>query len=93
MNIAIVVLAIVLIVVLAWNFYPPFRQRMRGLSTKLEALVGLLMYWLEIFQDALRQLHAEGWLPDGWESAVPYILGAYIIMKRWQTTTPVLSNK
>ena len=92
MNIAIVVLLLVLIVVLAWNFYPPFRARMRGLSTKLEVLLGTLMYHFEIFQDALRQLHSEGWIPTQWETAVPYVVSAYVIIKRWQTTTPPLSN-
>lgn len=86
---ALFILLIVLAAALVWNFYPPLRARMRGFSTIVEIVIGLALAWLGILAEAAQELHAAGFIPDGYERYVPWLMTVYFIVKRIQTRTPV----
>lgn len=89
MNYLILILVAVCVLILAWNFYPPFRERMKGYSTIAEGVIGTLMYYFGMFSEALDEAQAQGYIPDNWVQYVPFIMLTWIVVKRLQTTTPV----
>lgn len=89
MNIAILILVIVCAVILAWNFYPPFRERMRGWSTIAEGAIGTGMYYFGIISDGIKEGQDAGYIPENLTQYVPFVLLAWVIVKRLQTTTPI----
>jgi len=78
---------VVLAVVLAWNFYPPFRDKLRGLSTIIEGLIGVVLSYVGILGGALEEANSLGYIPDNWQVYVPAVLLGWVVLKRWQTTT------
>lgn len=83
------ILVVVAIVVLAWNFYPPLRQRLRGWSTILEGLIGTGLTYFGIFAGAIQEGQQAGLIPENLSQYVPAILLAWVILKRIQAKTPV----
>lgn len=75
--------------ILAWNFYPPLRAKMRGWSTILEGILGTGMYYFEIFSGALQEGQEAGYIPENIEQYVPFVILGWILVKRFQTKTPV----
>jgi len=86
---SIIVLVVICSIILAWNFYPPFRSKMRGLSTVIEAVIGGSLYYFGILSDALQEAQASGIVPDNWAHYVPFVLLTWVILKRFQTTTRI----
>lgn len=78
-----------IVLVLAWNFIPAFRKKIRGLSTVFEALLGAGLTFFGVLSDVVADLKGQGVLPDNVEMYVPYVIIGYIILKRIQTTTAV----
>ena len=92
MNIFTIALAVFLICMVVWNFVPAIRAKMRGWSTKIEAVIGVVMYYVGAIGDGLKEAQAAGLLPDGFEKYLPMFLLAWIIWKRVQTTTPAFKK-
>lgn len=88
----ILTLVIICALVLAWNFYTPFREKMRGYSTIAEGILGTVMYYFGVFSEALEEAQASGYIPDNWIQYVPFVMLAWIVIKRVQTKTPVGSK-
>lgn len=84
---------LVILIVLAWNFYKPLRDKMRGYSTILEGLLGTLMTYFGVFAGAVQEGHASGYLPENISQYAPLIVFAWIILKRVQTKTAVGTTK
>ena len=89
MSITIFLFPIVIALVAAWNFYSPFRAKLRGWSTILEGLIGTVFAYFGIFADALEEGQRQGYIPENFVQYVPIILLAWIVIKRVQTKTPV----
>ena len=85
------VLAVILVVV-AWNVVPAFRDRLRGWSTVAEGVLGTIMTYFGIFGDALEEANAAGYIPDNWTMYVPFLLLGWVVIKRFQTSTAVGSK-
>jgi hypothetical protein len=92
MTLAWIIILVVLAAVLAWNFVPAIRDKMRGVSTVAEAGIGGLLYVTNIAGEAIREAQSAGFIPDGIEYWVPYIVLAYIVAKRFQTRSSVGKN-
>ena len=88
-NIAILIVIAACALVLAWNFIPSFRERMRGWSTIVESTLGVILYYFGLFSDALTEAQQSGYIPENWVQYVPFVLLAWIVLKRFQTTTPL----
>lgn len=88
-----IILILAVILVLAWNFYPPFRKKLRGYSTILEGLLGTLMTYFGVFTDAIQEARSLGYLPENIEQYAPLIIFAWVILKRVQTKTAVGGSK
>lgn len=89
MNVMVLILALACALILAWNLVPSFRARMRGLSTIAEAFIATAMTYFGVFSEAIQEAQASGYIPENWMQYVPFILFAWVILKRFQTTTPV----
>lgn len=85
----IILLIIVIALVVAWNFYPPFRAKMRGWSTIAEGFLGTILYYFGMFANALKEGQEAGYIPEDLVRFVPVIVFAWIVMKRFQTKTHV----
>jgi hypothetical protein len=75
--------------ILAWNFIPTFRNRMKGLSTIIEGIVGTVMYYFGVFGEAIQDMSDSGYIPDNWQQYVPFVILGWIVLKRFQTTGTV----
>lgn len=89
MTISIILLLLAIAAVLVWNLVPSVRERMRGLSTVAEGVIGVGLYYLGSFADVIREAQASGYLPAEVAKYAPALLLAWIVLKRFQTTTPV----
>lgn len=89
MNILTLILVVICLVILAWNFYPPLRERLRGWSTIAEGIIGTVLYYFGVFSEAISEAEASGYVPEGWQQYIPFVLLAWIVVKRLQTKTPV----
>ena len=81
----------VCVVILAWNFYPPFRVKLRGLSTIFEGVLATAMHYFGVFAGAMEDVQNSGYLPENWTFTqyIPFIILTWIIVKRIQTSTGV----
>lgn len=82
-------LLVVIACFIAWNFYPPLRARMSGMSTWIETTVTGGLYYFGILAEGVKEAQEAGYLPTNIVGYVPYLLMAYILLKRLQTTKPV----
>ena len=84
-------LIVVCAIILAWNFYPPFRAKMRGLSTIVEGVLGTALHYFGVFAGAMEDVQNSGYLPEDWTFTqyIPFIILAWIVVKRVQTTSKV----
>lgn len=89
MNFAILLLAIAVGLVVAWNIYPPLRAKLRGWSTIIEGIIGTAFTYFGIFAEALEEGQRSGYLPENILTYVPMVLFAWVLIKRIQTKTPV----
>lgn len=89
MSMTLILIALGLI--LAWNFIPAVRQRMRGWSTILEGFMATILTYFGNFAEALQEAQQLGYLPENvrFQDAIPAILFAWVVIKRFQTKTPV----
>lgn len=85
----IALVAAVLAAVLAWNFYPPFRERLKGWTTILEAALGGIIYYAGVATEAIQEAQKAGYIPSQWVGYLPYLFLAWMIVKRLQTKGPV----
>lgn len=87
--IALLLVLIVFAAVLAWNTIPILRKKLQGWSTILETMIGGVLYAFGVLGDAVQEAQKLGYIPSQWVGYVPYVLMAYLIIKRAQTKTPV----
>jgi hypothetical protein len=83
------ILIIVVALVLAWNFIPAFRARIKGFSTILEGILGTILYYFGVFGEAIQDMSDSGYIPEDWQQFVPFVILGWIVIKRFQTKTPV----
>jgi Mg2+/citrate symporter len=88
MNWALVIVGVAIAAVIAWNFVPSIRERMRGWSTVAEGAIGVLLTMAGVFVDALQEAQRLGYLPPWALKYLPAIFFAWMIWKRFITTTP-----
>jgi len=87
--IAIIIVALVISAALVWNFVPAVRKKVAGWSTVIEAVLGGALYYFGILSDAIQEAQKAGYIPSQWLGYVPYVLMAYVLVKRIQTKAPV----
>lgn len=87
-----VALGVVLALVVAWNVIPQFRDRLRGWSTILEGALGTVLVYADVLGGALEEAQNSGYVPDNWQTFVPALILGWIVLKRFQTSTPVGSD-
>ena len=81
--------AAVLVAVVAWNFVPSMRERLRGWTTLVEATLAAGLPFIGNAIDAFELTDWKAYIP---ESAWPFIiagLACWFIFKRVVTSTPV----
>lgn len=89
MTFAFILIGLCVAVVLIWNFVPAVRDKLKGWSTVLETLMAGTLYAAGVIGDAIKEAQAAGYIPSQWLGYVPYILMAWVLLKRFQTKTPV----
>lgn len=92
MSIIAIILTAVAAIVAAWNFYPPLREKLKGWSTIAEGFIGTTLYYFGAVSEALKEGQAAGYVPENLEQYVPMVLFAWVVLKRFQTKTPVGSQ-
>lgn len=91
--IALVLVGLAIAAALAWNLIPALRAKLKGWSTLLETALGGALYAAGVLGDAIQEAQKLGYIPSQWLGYVPYVLMAYLILKRVQTKTPVGGKK
>jgi hypothetical protein len=91
--IALIVVALVVAAAIAWNTVPVLRKKLQGWSTLLETALGGLLYAAGVVGDAIQEAQKLGYIPSEWVGYIPYVLMAYLLIKRMQTKTPVGGRK
>lgn len=91
--IALIVVALVIAAAIAWNTVPILRKKLQGWSTLLETALGGLLYAAGVVGDAIQEAQKLGYIPSQWIGYIPYVLMAYLVIKRMQTKTPVGGKK
>lgn len=91
--IALVIVLVVIAAAIAWNVLPNLRKRLAGWSTLLETALGGILYAAGILGDAIQEAQKLGYIPSQWVGYIPYVLMAYLVIKRLQTKTPVGGKK
>ncbi len=89
MNLFIIVLFIAGAGILAWNFIPAIRERLRGLTTVLDGAVVVAM---PLIGEAIDVFQSTSWreiIPSQYWPWVLSALGLWMIYKRIKTHTPV----
>ena len=76
-------------VILAWNFVPSFRERLRGWSSVAESVIAAVSLYVGIASDTLTDLVDQGYIPENYMTYVPFFLLALGIWQRVKTKTPV----
>lgn len=86
-----IILSAAVVLVIVWNLVPSAREKMRGWSTIIEGLMATVFTYFGNFAEAIREAQQFGYLPDNVnvERAVPFILFTWLVLKRFQTKTPV----
>lgn len=92
MNYATIIVSLILILVIAWNVFPKFRSQMKGTSTIIEGVLGAGLTYFGLFAQALDEAQGKGLIPEDYITYVPIVLCVWIIVKRIQTSTPVLKD-
>ena len=82
-------LIVACVAILAWNFLPTWRAKMQGWSTIAESVIGAVLYYFGQFAGAIQDAQQSGFLPPQLLEVVPFILLAWVFIKRIQTKTPV----
>lgn len=80
---------LILIMVLAWNFVPFIREKMRGTSTIIEVILAGVTYYGGLIYDVIQEAQSAGYLPAGFEAYVPMFFFGWMIFKRVTTRTAV----
>jgi len=75
--------------VLAWNFYPPLREKLRGWTTVLDGLLTGAIWVFGQVSDALQEAQKAGYIPSQIVSYVPIVILLWFVLKRVTTKTPV----
>jgi hypothetical protein len=88
-TIYVAVLVIACVAILVWNFVPSVRAKLQGWSTIAEAVIGAFMFYFGQFAGAIQEAQTSGYIPSNWAQYVPFILLAWVVIKRIQTATPV----
>ena len=89
MTLIMIITVLAVAIALAWNFYPPFREKMRGWSTIAEGAIGVGISYYGVFAESIKEGQAAGYIPENLLQYIPFIVLAWIIIKRFQTRTPV----
>lgn len=74
---------------LVWNFYPPVRNQLKGWTTVIEGVGGFTYWFMGQVTGGIQDAVAAGYVPSWLVGWIPVIMFAYIILKRFGTTTPV----
>lgn len=80
---------VLLIAIALWNFVPSWRSAMKGYTTVLEGLIGLVLSILAPLTGALQDAQAAGYIPPQIAAYVPIVFFVYLILKRFGTSSPV----
>lgn len=76
-------------VILLWNFVPKWRSAMRGYSTIAETGIAFLLGIFGQISGAIQDAQAAGYIPPQIAAYVPFVILAWFVVKRFQTSTPV----
>lgn len=87
--IALILVLLAIAAAIAWNVVPILRAKVKGWSTVLETALGGVLYGAGVVGDAIQEAQRLGYIPSQWLGYVPYVLMAYLLVKRLQTNTPV----
>lgn len=83
------VAVVAIIIVLLWTFEPNLRAKMKGWTTIIE-LLGSGVYWLmDKLTGGIQDAVSAGYVPAWLVGYIPLIMIVWLIMKRFDTTTPV----
>lgn len=80
---------VAIVAVLAWNFIPDLRQKVKGWSTVLEAGLAGGLYLFDQVSQGLQEALKAGWVPKEMITYLPLVFFAWVILKRFQTKAPV----
>lgn len=90
MGLLFVILVIVALgAVLAWNFYPPAKAKMAGLTTAAEAILGFVLTLFAQIGEGLQEAVKAGYVPKEILPYIPVVIFAWFLFKRIKTTSPV----
>lgn len=89
MNLFLIFLVLAAGLVLAWNFIPAFRERMRGLTTVAEGAIAAVTPFVGELIDAFQDTDWKGFIPNGYWPYILAGLAGWFIFKRLVTRTPV----
>lgn len=84
-----IVVLLAALLIASWYFIPAVRRKMETWTTVAEGAIGVVLYAFGQFSDALREAQQAGYLPTQWLAYVPYVLLAWMILKRFTTKAPV----
>jgi hypothetical protein len=84
-----IILGIIAVLILAWNFIPAFRTRMRGYTTALEGSIFATIPFIGDAIDALSETEWKSFVPE-WAWKYCFAAGAFwFVWKRYDTKTRV----
>ena len=89
MTLYVVALIVACVAILAWNFVPSWREKLQGWSTIAEGVIGVVLYYFAQFAGAIQDAQSAGYIPSNVAQYVPFILLAWVVIKRFQTSGPV----
>jgi hypothetical protein len=87
--IALAIVGLFIAAALVWNFVPAVRDKVKGWTTVIEGVSMTALYYFGIVSDAVQEAQKAGYIPSQWLGYVPYLLMAWVLLKRFQTKTPV----
>lgn len=92
-TIFVLIIMAAVLAVLAWNFVPPIREKLRGWTTMAEAALAATLPFIGNTIDAFGETDWKAFMPhDAW----PYVIGGlagWFIFKRAVTNTAAGSSK
>lgn len=83
------IVIVLVAVIAAWNLVPSWRDKMRGYSTIVESLAMSVAGVFGIVAGGIQDAQQAGYLPPQLLAYVPFVLLLWMIVKRFQTTTPI----
>lgn len=89
----VVLVVIAVAAVAVWNLVPAVRDKVKGWTTILEASMGSFIYFFGEITGGLQEALNAGLVPKWLLPIIPFLLFMWVILKRFQTKTPVGAAK